>query len=462
MPGYPILDIDKRNIDKEFLCESCGSLLRDATRAGCGHFFCHSCVENRFRKNPGGVSYCPKSMRPLFYYEFLPADDSFCDEVHNLTVHCLFLSEGCLWEGNLLNFEEHVGYCDFANCNEKEIENFEENGNEIDWSQTEINSKPFYSEVTTEAKSSIVVSQKKELVFEEYMYDESEDDQGQSLQASSTIADMVHCVYPECNMLIHVDDLYEHLEGNECMLKQMQKCKFCKVKVSPDLMEHHYSECPAFPVKFDKCRRDEVAQEKELNNTLPLSRKFNLSPAVNEVGIKEKIASSSKAVSAGNSDSRSVSSPGSFEVPITEQHEQRLNDLESKFDLLLQENLERRQENRYLTNVIHDVNRKVDELSRAIFCHSNHYDRFQASLNALQNDQINLQAQFNRFIENPLSHEDRARLVRHVEIIQERIRRLEQHILSHGNMLTDISTSVTSLANAVASDRIPGVDIRPV
>lgn len=207
----------------------------------------------------------------------------------------------------------------------------------------------------------------------------------------------------------------------------------------------------------------------ELNNTLPLSRKFNLSPAVNEVGIKEKIASSSKAVSAGNSDSRSVSSPGFFEVPINEQHEQRLNDLESKFDLLLQENLERRQENlqlrqenRYLTNVIHDVNRKVDELSRAIFCHSNHYDRFQASLNALQNDQINLQAQFNRFIENPLSHEDRARLVRHVEIIQERIRRLEQHILSHGNMLTDISTSVTSLANAVASDRIPGVDIRPV
>jgi len=51
-----------------------------------------------------------------------------------------------------------VGYCDFANCNEKEIDNFEENGNEIDWSQTEINSKPFYSEVTTEAKSSIVVS----------------------------------------------------------------------------------------------------------------------------------------------------------------------------------------------------------------------------------------------------------------------------------------------------------------
>jgi len=200
----------------------------------------------------------------------------------------------------------------------------------------------------------------------------------------------------------------------------------------------------------------------ELNNTLPLSRKFNLSPAVNELGIKEKIASSSKDVSAGNSDARSVSSLCSVEVPITEQHEQRLNDLESKFDLLLQENLQLRQENRHFTNVMHDVNRKVDELSRVIFCQNNHYDMFQARLNALQNDQINFQAQFNRFLENPLSHEHRVRLVRHVEIIQERIRRIEQHVLSHGNMLTDISTSVTSLANAVASDRIPGVDIRPV
>ena len=35
---------------------------------------------------------------------------------------------------------------------------------------------------------------------------------------------------------------------------------FCLISTS----QHHYSECPAFPVKFDKCRRDEIAQQKVL------------------------------------------------------------------------------------------------------------------------------------------------------------------------------------------------------
>lgn len=48
MPGYPILEGDKQNLEDKFICEYCQSVLRDATRASCGHFFCSSCVKHLF------------------------------------------------------------------------------------------------------------------------------------------------------------------------------------------------------------------------------------------------------------------------------------------------------------------------------------------------------------------------------------------------------------------------------
>lgn len=187
-------------------------------------------------------------------------------------------------------------------------------------------------------------------------------------------------------------------------------------------------------------------QKEELNN---------LWPACKVVGVKEKIKPSVKELSAGNNDTRSASSFCSLAVQITEQHEQRLQNLENMVLQLKQDNLQLKQDNLRLNNELREVIRKVDYIEQV-----NDYDFFQ--VNALQNEQVNLRAQFNRLMENPLSHEERDRLIRNMEAIQERIGRLEQRLLSHRNMLTDISTSVRSLANAVASDRVPGVDIQPV
>lgn len=48
MPGYPVPEVDKE-IFQELLCEYCVTVVRDAWRAECGHFYCRSCVEFLFR-----------------------------------------------------------------------------------------------------------------------------------------------------------------------------------------------------------------------------------------------------------------------------------------------------------------------------------------------------------------------------------------------------------------------------
>ena len=44
MPGYTLAASDKESIDPKYLCNSCGLLLREATRTACGHFYCRSCL----------------------------------------------------------------------------------------------------------------------------------------------------------------------------------------------------------------------------------------------------------------------------------------------------------------------------------------------------------------------------------------------------------------------------------
>ena len=46
MPGYTLAASDKESIDPKYLCNSCGSLLREAMQTACGHFFCRSCLGN--------------------------------------------------------------------------------------------------------------------------------------------------------------------------------------------------------------------------------------------------------------------------------------------------------------------------------------------------------------------------------------------------------------------------------
>lgn len=46
MPGFSVKILTEKLSDSKFLCEWCGSLLRGAKKASCGHFFCSSCVDN--------------------------------------------------------------------------------------------------------------------------------------------------------------------------------------------------------------------------------------------------------------------------------------------------------------------------------------------------------------------------------------------------------------------------------
>ena len=202
-----------------------------------------------------------------------------------------------------------------------------------------------------------------------------------------------------------------------------------------------------------------LLQKEEWNNTLPLSRKLNLFSSCNEVGEIEQIAPPVKELTVGNADTQSTSSCHS--------HEQRLNNIENRlaqYDLLFEENIRLKKSVQSLTSAFLDLKSKVDHIEHGLAnaLQTIGYDNFLGSLNALNIEQIHLQAQLNRLLENALSRDEQGRLMRHMEAMQGRIGRLEQHLLSHRNMLTNISTSVRSLANAVTSDRLPGVDIQPV
>lgn len=179
----------------------------------------------------------------------------------------------------------------------------------------------------------------------------------------------------------------------------------------------------------------------------------------NSLEFKGEITPTPKEVTSGNSDTRNTSSRNS----VTDQHEQRLNDLENRVaqhDLLIRENSLLWQNIRHLFDAFGDVSNKVDQVQHTLERQKRDFDAFQGNFNALQNEQINLQARFNRLLGSPLQHGELARLDRSMEVIQERIARLERHSRSHGGMLANMANAVTDLADAVR--RVEILDIQRV
>jgi len=179
----------------------------------------------------------------------------------------------------------------------------------------------------------------------------------------------------------------------------------------------------------------------------------------NSLEFKGEIAPTPKEVTLGNSDSRNTSSRKS----VADQNEQRLNDLENRVaqhDLLIRETPLLRQRIRHLSDAFRDVSNKVDQVQHTLDCQKRDFDDFQGKLNALQNEQFNLQARFNRLLESPLQRGELARLNRSMEVIQERIERLEHYSRSHGGMLANMANTVTDLADAVR--RVEILDIQRV
>ena len=46
MPGFCLANPDRAKIDVKYICSYCDLLLREAMQTSCGHFYCHSCLEN--------------------------------------------------------------------------------------------------------------------------------------------------------------------------------------------------------------------------------------------------------------------------------------------------------------------------------------------------------------------------------------------------------------------------------
>ena len=181
----------------------------------------------------------------------------------------------------------------------------------------------------------------------------------------------------------------------------------------------------------------------------------------NSLQFTGEIAPTPKEVTSGNSDTRNTSSRNS----IIDQHEQRLSDLENRVaqhDLLKAENSLLWQNIRYLFDAFHDVSNKVDQVQHTLDWQKRDFDSFKQNLNALHNEQINLQDRFNRLPESPVQLGEFARLNRSMEVIQEKIQRLEGYSQSHGGMLANMANRLTALADTVRRVGMLGVDIQRV
>ena len=215
------------------------------------------------------------------------------------------------------------------------------------------------------------------------------------------------------------------------------------------------------------CSNSSFLQKEQLNVNQLLQRQvpFLLSGSTaskikksreSSLELEGEIAPTPKELTSGNSDTRNTSSRNS----VTDRLEQRLNDLENRVaqhDLLIRENALLRQNIRHLSDAFRDVSTKVFQVQHTLDCQKRDFDAFQGKFNALQNEQINLQARLNRLLESPLQHEELARLNRIMEVIQERIERLERCSRSQGGMLANMADAVTALANAVRDGQILGV-----
>lgn len=199
-------------------------------------------------------------------------------------------------------------------------------------------------------------------------------------------------------------------------------------------------------------------QKRKLSNTaLPSS--FKVLPAYSVVDAKEEIAPLVKNMTSGNANARNTSSYCSPE-------DSRMINLEKKVEFLLVENLRLNQEVSQLKNGRFDDKRKIEcieqTLSQSLYRQNSSAENLCRAVGALEYEHTTLKDRVNRFLENPFSREEHVMLIRHMEAVQGQIVHIDQHVMSHANMINDLSTSLRSLANIVANDRVPGVDIQPL
>ena len=117
--GYPtlILGLALNEIDPNFLCGYCNSLLREPAQVSCGHRFCQICLTTLL-ENQTGPLLCPQCTQegigednPAIYSNHFP-DKAIKRLMDKQKIACA--NVGCGWKGILLNYSSHEKVCPVA------------------------------------------------------------------------------------------------------------------------------------------------------------------------------------------------------------------------------------------------------------------------------------------------------------------------------------------------------------
>lgn len=117
--GYPlqILGRDPNEIDPNFLCSSCGKILREPVQASCGHRFCLNCLTQLLEGHPGPVL-CSLCIGEGVAYATIDAkkypDKAIKRVLDKQNVVCAH--PDCLWKGKLAEYPSHEEACPIASA----------------------------------------------------------------------------------------------------------------------------------------------------------------------------------------------------------------------------------------------------------------------------------------------------------------------------------------------------------
>lgn len=194
-----------------------------------------------------------------------------------------------------------------------------------------------------------------------------------------------------------------------------------------------------------------LLQKGHINANLPRQVNFLLSgniagqnrnSAENYLEFKEELNPSLNDTMARNTASSRNSVPNA-----SDQHEQRLINLENQVAHLTRCFSEQNEVTNYIANVNSHLVSENDQLKDAVGDVNNRLRHIQVSLNAHQMKHDDHLANFNT-LQNEQSNQsvELARLIRDTAAVQERITRLEGRVNAQGTMLRNVSDSVRGLA----------------
>ncbi|XP_052224425.1 TNF receptor-associated factor 2-like isoform X2 [Dreissena polymorpha] len=122
--GYPKEIATGNSVDKKFICNRCGNILREPVQATCGDRFCRGCVEVLFQDGAEQKE-CPRpncmdeddsTQRSVISKAEIFPDNAIKREINRMKVHCI--NKDCKWNGKFKEYESHFPICEFrmATC----------------------------------------------------------------------------------------------------------------------------------------------------------------------------------------------------------------------------------------------------------------------------------------------------------------------------------------------------------